>query len=141
MKSTQERLSVSYCRPTTDDEWTTLLGYVPSPENTICGWAEDFGPIEHERPLEWMTEEIPVPHFTDLTQDRIASWRLEDDGFVFYASTGQHVLHTTGLKRYHVTLPPMSNTVKVDVWDGDKGIEADNVTTYTDLLTLIHLVG
>jgi hypothetical protein len=85
--------------------------------------------------------EIPVSNFIDLLNDSIVPWRLELDGFVFYESTGQHILHTNGLKRYHVTLPPMSNTVKVDAWDGDKGITADGITTYTELITLIRLIG
>jgi len=141
MKSTQERLAESYCRPQTEEEWVSLIGYVPVIGHTLCAWSDGFGAIEHENHLYWMTTEVPVSHFIDLMHDRLAPWRLAEDGFVFYASTGQHVLHTNGLKRYHVTLPPISNTVKVDVWDGDKAIEADNVSTYTQLLTLIELIG
>jgi len=151
MKSTNERLAESYCRPKTEEEWQSVcdgldwgfdVQYVLRKYNggaVAYGWiapimTEQFGRVE-------LGTEIPVSHFTDLMHDRLATWRLEEDGFVFYASTGQHVLHTNGLKRYHVTLPPISNTVKVDVWNGDKGIEADNVTTYTDLITLIRLIG
>jgi predicted RNA binding protein YcfA (HicA-like mRNA interferase family) len=136
MKSTAERLSESYCRPNEID-WKAIE------------LIDDERVIRHYR--DWSIcatvgsllgrTEIPVSHFIDLMRDSIVPWRLEEDGFVFYRSTGQHVLQTNELKRYHVTLPPMSNTVKVDVWDGDKGITADGITTYTDLLTLIRLIG
>jgi len=157
MKSTAQRLAKSYCRPQTEEEWELLSPYFKNEVtfySNVDSWQKDFEECGHvyffqhfngmlsysKHPIKERTE-IPVSHFLDLMHDRIAPWRLEDDGFVFYASTGQHVLHTTGLKRYHVALPPMSNTVKVDVWDGDKGIEADNVSTYTDLITLIRLIG
>ena len=137
MKSTAQRLGESYCKPQTEEEWAKF-GLIPLSGHYVA-WLGGEPTLISGKFAD--RTEIPVPHFTDLTQDRLATWRLEEDGFVFYASTGQHVLHTNGLKRYHVTLPPMSNTVKVDVWNGDKAITADGVTTYTQLLTLIELIG
>jgi len=136
MKSTSQRLGQSYCRPI-KEEWDTF-GLIPLSGHFVA-WLGGEPTLVSGKFAN--RTEIPVPHFTDLIHDTIASWRLEDDGFVFYASTGQHVFHTNGLKRYHVTLPPMSNTVKVDVWNGDKAIEADNVSNYTELITLMRLIG
>jgi len=137
MKSTQERLSESYCRPTTPEEWE-VFGLIPLSGHYVT-WLGGEPTLISGKFAD--RTEIPVSHFLDLLHDRIVPWRLEEDGFVFYASTGQHVLYTTRLKRYHVTMPPISNTVKFYLWSGDKAIEADNIITYTDLLTLIRLIG
>jgi hypothetical protein len=136
MKSTAQRLSEVYCRPN-PEEWD-LFGLIP-----LTGHYVAFIGGEPTLISGKFAErvEVSVSHFIDLLNDSIVLWRIEEDGFMFYESTGQHVLHANGLKRYHVTLPPMSTTVKVDVWDGDKGITANGITTYTDLLTLIRLIG
>ena len=154
MKSTAQRLCESYCRPITEEEWAMFVGKNNVPSNALQlskqGYdtlffhdlgASMFMKFEPAKRRMGIRREVGLNQMADLLHDRIAPWRLEEDGFVFYASTGQHVLHTNGLKRYHVTLPPMSNTVKVDVWNNDKAITADGATTYTQLLTLIELIG
>ena len=136
MKSTAERLKSSYCVPK-GAEWDAF-GLIPLSGHYVT-WLGGEPTLISGKFAD--RTEIPVTHFIDLLHDRITPWRLEEDGFEFYSATGQHVFHTKGLKRYHVTMPPMSNKVKVDVWTGDKAIEADKITTYTDLITLIKLIG
>jgi hypothetical protein len=131
MKSTQERLAESYCRPQTEEEWVLLIGYVPESGHTLCAWSGDFGAMEHETPLYWMTTEIPVPHFINLLHDRIAPWRLEEDGF-------------EKVDKFTYTKHPHSwQTVTVDLHLKQIRImdsAFNNVNTYTQLLTLIEMI-
>ena len=147
MKTTAQRLSEVYCRPKTD-EWEEVLTWDEHLTKSLpivsWDWAMDGKcyPIsrnENHHTLKDRTE-IPVTHFIDLLQDKIAQWRLEEDRLLWHSSINQYVI-SIGSKRYHVTSPPISNTVKVDVWSGDISITADGCKTYTDLLTLIKLIG
>jgi hypothetical protein len=143
MKTTKERLAESWCRPKTDEEWTLLLSYVPSPDNTICAWADDFGLIEHENTLDWMTEEIPVPHFIDLFHDKIARWRLEEDGFeqICKPTCVTHHLTLSDGAIVQVTSGRDVSVIEKNEFKGDDHILFQGVRTYTDLITLIRLIG
>jgi hypothetical protein len=82
--------------------------------------------------------EIPVPHFTDLLRDTIAPWRLAEDGFqtmngIVYALELRPVIDGETVAR-RITV--ITDTGKVYLSDGPT-----NVTTYTQLLTLIRLIG
>jgi hypothetical protein len=133
MKSTAERLSESYCRPNEID-WKAIE------------LIDDERVIRHYR--DWSIcatvgsllgrTEIPVSHFIDLLNDSIAPWRLEEDGF----QTMSGIVHTLELRPVidgetvarRITV--ITDTGKVYLNDGPT-----NVTTYTQLLKLIELIG
>ena len=87
--------------------------------------------------------EIPVPHFTDLLRDTIAPWRLAEDGF--------HAHPWRGTTMYELPIPDRNMSISivddvVTAWNDadDKanlGLPMNGLTTYTDLLTLIRLIG
>ena len=135
MKSTQERLAESYCRPQTEEEWA-MFGLIPLIGHYVAWLGGEPTLISgkfRDRTL------IPVPHFIDLMHDRIAPWRLEEDGFnqiTPYLQTRQYcfdfVTVTFEAENVHVTIPDRL---------GAFGIRRCNVTTYTQLLTLIEHIG
>lgn len=143
MKTTQERLAESFCRPNTEEETERLMD-----ASRFCGFSwnvwihegnwlyfvdgEEFN-LSGE--LEGRTE-IPVQHFIDLLTDSIAAWRLEDDGFT-KDEVGDFCFDTTlgGV---------------IISWDADgcavfyserTDAHIGSIPTYTDLLTLIRLIG
>jgi hypothetical protein len=141
MKSTAERLSESYCRPRTVEERKALLDAARNVSRFVFDenptWPEfsksangnaygfTYSEADNDR------TEIPVSHFIDLLNDAIdAPWRLLDDGFNVSAKEGYYTGHSSSL-------------VFVDrrgvVWLNNRKL--NNVTTYTDLLTLIRLIG
>jgi hypothetical protein len=81
--------------------------------------------------------EIPVPHFLDLLHDRLATWRLAEDGFTTLGGLVYSKRFTIdsedGKTTRRVTV--MTDTGRVYLGEGPT-----NVTTYTDLLTLIRLI-
>jgi hypothetical protein len=166
MKSTQERLSEVYSRLSDENreaekqqlrEAAALAGYygcvslthsyfggLPKPSEytfrtsvngMIRGEAGKY--FEDESKGRGKTE-IPVSHFIDLLNDSIVSWRLVNDGF----NTMCGIVHTLELRPVidgetvvrKITV--ITDTEKVYLNDGPT-----NVTTYTDLLTLIRLIG
>jgi hypothetical protein len=138
MKSTNERLAKSYCRPQTEEEWVSLIGYAPAIGHTLCAWSDGFGAIEHENHLYWMTTEIPVSHFIDLIHDRLAPWRLEEDGFTTLGGSVYSKRFTIDSEDGKITrtITVITDNGRVYLNDG-----ATNVSTYTQLLTLIQLIG
>ena len=137
MKSTQERLSESYCRPKTEDETERLMDASRSCGFSWNVWIHegnwlyfvDGDEFNLSGELEGRTE-IHVQHFIDLLNDRIAPWRLEEDGFdikdgitYFETVAGSFRIEPDGEVSHIVT----GRTANVD--------------TYTDLLTLIRLIG
>ena len=138
MKSTQERLNKSYCRPTTEEEWAkftvsrfTSLGYA----STYVYFYNDpdLDMVQRIKSDTWIPSgltEIPVSHFIDLLNDSIVPWRLEEDGFdiqdgitYFETVAGSFRIEANGEVSHIVT----GRTANVD--------------TYTDLLTLIRLIA
>jgi hypothetical protein len=81
--------------------------------------------------------EIPVPHFTDLLRDTIAPWRLAEDGFKAYADGHMYNINV------HTDLHIGAYGIYIRARDAGEEVEIDlnNIKTYTDLLTLIRLIG
>ena len=143
MKSTAQRLGESYCKPTTEEEWKQVSGVFPlgkrfcHQKDAKAYWVEGLigvvsDIVQHDR------TEIPVAPFTDLLHDRIAPWRLEEDGFnqiTPYVQTRQYffdfVTVTFEAENVHVTIPDRL---------GAFGIRRCNVTTYTKLINLIEMI-
>lgn len=83
--------------------------------------------------------EIPASQFIDLVHDQIAPWRLEDDGFHQVTPYGETKMYYFDF----VTITIESNNVHVTIPDrlAAFGVRKCKVTTYTQLLTLIELIG
>jgi hypothetical protein len=138
MKSTAERLSEAYCRPN-NSEWVDLIGYVPNRDTDICAvWDIEYGVTDADALETHGLSEIPTDHFTDLLRDTIVPWRLLEDGF----QTMNGIVHTLELRSVIDSqtvarrVMVITDTGKVYLHDGPT-----NVTTYTQLLTLIELIG
>jgi hypothetical protein len=145
MKTAQERLSESYCRPMTEDETERLMdasrscGFSWNVWNHKGKWLyfADGDEFNLSGELDGRTE-ITVSHFIDLLKDSIVPWRLVNDVF----NTVGEIVHTLELRPVidgetvvrKITV--ITDTEKVYLNDGPT-----NVTTYTDLLTLIRLIG
>jgi len=148
MKSTQERLAESYCRPKTEgdvsklltpirsdfDKSHVLVGYITN--GNIWSIYRRFAEVKDDNRTE-----IPVSYFLDLLHDRIAPWRLEEDGFEFITWEGgdYHWLENISQKGINIKIELLSNYVTV-LRDMD-AIPFEGITTYTDLITLIRLIG
>jgi len=140
MKSTAQRLAESYCKPKTEEEWVSLIGYVPAIGHTLCAWSDGFGAIEHENHLYWMTTEIPVSHFIDLLHDKIAPWRLAEDGFAYLTPMIEVATYPIG----NVTVCFHEGKTSVILDPNDSPWHShvcSGVKTYTDLITLMRLIG
>lgn len=143
-------LDNSYCVPKTKEDWA-LLGRGESHNFAIKGdrafYAYDID--EGDNPYriamillkdignhDWLTNEIPVPHFLDLVHNRIAPWRLEEvggeqseDGNAWLIECGQIIcvgFYSDG-------------GVSVSIHYDYASIPA-YITTFTDLLTLIKFL-
>ena len=132
MKSTQERLSQVYCVPKTANNWINLLGFDQSGHAEFCKYSNNLGAIPSDNTIG-RTTEIPVSHFIDLLNDSIVAWRLEEDGFD--VSRLPYLKHIQGQWDEHII--GVTETGKFVFIHGKQM----NVTTYTDLLTLIRLIG
>jgi len=133
MKPTAQRLSEVYCRPTTEGECKLLgiekvnIGY------DICqSWRGGLA-----RYIDKGRTQIPVSRFIDLIQDAICAWRLEQDGFkvsgddrIFSMNAHTDVFVTD----YGIFMRARDRSDEVEVW-------CNGVKTYTQLLTLIELIG
>jgi hypothetical protein len=144
MKSTQERLNKSYCRPT-KNEWRALGIECPFRNSAVVKRFNDSS-----MDVTWtdypelpnLRQEIPVSHFIDLLSDSIVPWRLEEDGFTetdFETCLGYEFALPNG-----VTIQ-ITQGLDVAVIEGD-GLRRNLILfqgckTYTDLLTLIRLIG
>jgi hypothetical protein len=81
---------------------------------------------------------IPVSHFIDLTHDRLTPWRLADDGFDTIGGVVYSKHFTIDSEYGKIT---RKVTVITDTGRVYLGAGPTNVSTYTDLLTLIRLIG
>jgi len=144
MESTDRRLNEVHCRPTGDDIETVcralgLKGQLSVQANTIFYVTNGQWSAVQKKPGAFTgREEIPVSHFLDLLHDRITPWRLEEDGFdtiggVVYRKQFMLKGDDGGIRRI---ITVITDTGRVYLNDGPT-----NVTTYTQLLTLIELIG
>jgi hypothetical protein len=145
METRKERLLRTFCIAKTEAEADSIMDAARSNEswnvwdhNGKWLYFEDGDEFNIEGELEDRTE-IPVPRFIDLLRDRITPWRLEEDGLELvtpWVQTRQYCLDfvtvTFEAENVHVTIPDRL---------GAFGIRRCNVTTYTQLLTLIELIG
>jgi hypothetical protein len=131
MKTTQERLSEVYCKPKTVDEWRQVSGYtVDEGDYNNAVYDAEIGVIDAlDSEIDGLTE-IPVSYFIDLLKDSIVQWRLEEDGFDIQE----------GITYFETVAGSFRIEADGDVSHIVTGRTA-NVDTYTDLLTLIRLIG
>lgn len=128
MKTTAQRLSEVYCRPKTD-EWRHFEK-LSDDDDIVIKWGGEVitTTLKNLGSISKRKSEIPVTHFIDLLQDKIASWRLEEDG----------ILGWTYIRRG-------DGSIKWEVWVTDGYAELNgkelNITTYTGLLMLIKLIA
>jgi len=148
MKTTAERLSEVYCRPTVEqgirmlnyNEWTdearSDLKKRISCEPFVVflngnRFAFRFGKSISDA-IEGKNE-IPQSHFIDLIEDKIVEWRLVEDGF-------ENTEYGYRLNLILVVHPDPSTGLQVEI-DNDMPVTiSTNCKTYTDLLTLIRLL-
>ena len=130
------RLDNSYCVPNTEDEWSAIDALNPRIELRMKG-AFVYTLKEHGKRRLWVchrekgnAKEIPVSKFLDLYHDRIAPWRLEEVGFE----------HGHELKLAHCNVLFWSGDGDdIDI-DKDGSLIPVNITTFTELLTLIRFL-
>jgi hypothetical protein len=134
MKSTTQRLGESYCKPQTEEEWAKF-GLIPLSGHYVAWLGGE--PTLISGKFRDRTE-IPVPHFIDLTHDRLAPWRLEEDGFTTLGGLVYSKRFTMYSEDGKITrrVTVVTDTGRVYLGEGPT-----NVTSYTDLLTLIRLIG
>ena len=141
----------TYCKPNIE-EWEKITALLKSIEKYYwrkydndgnCFLHDDTVYLSNGTIGDWNTRtEIPVQHFIDLIEDKIVAWRLEEDGFGRMSPDAD---------RYEYEIDPANNRslmVKCDgeVWlsifvFGNEVRHPCNVKTYTQLLTLIELIG
>jgi hypothetical protein len=136
MKTTAQRLSEAYCRPTTEEEWEQF-GYFPS---IYCLYISSISGHIQLTDNDWAESnrsKIPVQHFQDLLNDSIVGWRLKEDGF----ESHEYGYVSIKVKDAWVTIDTISE-MTVHVEDSENAsIKFAGIKTYTQLLTLIELMG
>lgn len=143
MKTTAERLSEVYCRPKTEEEWVDCIPWLNgdpmlSDIAKTSFFAFGDGTISKE-PNEGINE-IPVTHFIDLLQDKIVPWRLEEDGF----SHNTPMIEVASYPMGNITVCFHEGNVSVILDPNDSPWHSHickGCKTYTELLTLIKLIG
>ena len=126
-------LENSYCVPRAVEECKALRVKVIYKGTPICkSWRGDL--------LAQYTDndrtEIPVPHFLDLLHDRIAGWRLEDAKFDKHPKDNKYALKCDGSS----VIVDFEFGVDVFAYCKPNIILFPNITTFTDLLTLIRML-
>lgn len=127
-------LQNSYCVPKTEDEWRKVM---PAAIGKVSFGAVWFahGSLHNINPaqLEYGGRtEIPVQHFLDLLHDRIAPWRLKEVGFVPFPDE-----HNTAMMRWENDAQYTVEVIGGGVYVNNASY---NITTFTDLLTLIKFL-
>ena len=127
MKTTAQRLSEVYCRPTNEREWNML------PDRNLWCRNENavFGLIDFEKQKVKGKTEIPAQHFIDLIEDNIVAWRLVEDAIERGGT--KETARIIYVNQYHII------SVKKDMAVELNG-RPTNLKTYSDLLTLICLL-
>ena len=151
MKTTAQRLSEVYCRPN-NSEWVDLIGYVPNRDTaTYAVYDGELRVIDaNESEVTYLTE-VQSSHFIDLLQDKIVPWRLEEDGIkcVGFSADGGSSMHGLNLTDKASALMvrfPIDGShpvIRLGQFDEEKfnQVTFKGCATYTDLLTLIKLIG
>lgn len=127
-----------YCSPKTDEEWMSLLGYIPSDSCTRCVYYEDFGMLEIDSENEDLVNfdgmsEIEVSKFLDLAHDRITPWRLRELDFKMTPSYSM----VNGEKQWMYWKGTLTVTTDYASAGGGSPLY---LKTFTDLLTLIKFL-
>ena len=134
-------LENSYCVPRTVKEWVECVPWLnddplAKPPNDIskCSFVAFADGTISKEPREGMTE-LPVHRFLDLLHDRIVPWRLEERGF-------NNPFDDTYTLRLEHDWDGIIVTRVIRVIGGKVSVNGDdvNVTTFTDLLTLIRML-
>ena len=132
-------LGNSYTVPMTLEEWVQCVPWLkddPIAEDVAkCAFvAFGDGKIAKE-PREGMVR-LSVPRFLDLLHDRIVPWRLEEVGFVnLYLNKNVWKL------QFRLTSLVCNTEMNITSIEGECGEEIPlNITTFTDLLTLIRML-
>ncbi len=133
MKTTAQRLSESYCRPTTEEEWAQF-GYFPS---IYCLYISSISGHIQLTDNDWAESnrsKIPVQHFQDLRNDSIVGWRMEEDGFdVSKLPFTKKV--TSELHEIHsIQVTETGKFVFLNGWS------MSGCKTYTQLINLIEMI-
>ena len=130
MKTTKQRLSEVFCRPTTEEWNNPILLKCRSffSGMDVCG-------VGHFNQKD--RTEITVDKFIDLINDTIADWRLQEDGFKvsgndLMLSMNAHTL--LFVTKYGIFIRATSASDEVEVW-------CNGIKTHTQLITLIELIG
>jgi len=137
MKSKAQRLAESYCRPQTEEECLSLKVSRSFIGDAVVYTRDGEISVYDVRDMEGMTE-IPVSHFIDLLHDRIAPWRLTEDGFATAAHGAGDYKFNTLMGDVIISWDSLGDAMLITM-DTDEPLE--NIATYTDLLTLIRLIG
>ena len=148
-------LNNSYCVPKTKEDWA-LFGHKSVPKFAVEGeryfyaikdgsdgdfdYLCEMGAFDGKfgSRFDWLTNEVTATKFLDLLHDRITPWRLEEIGFINrvfdHTLVLQHVWNEVLVQRV-ITVCGSQNNIVVR-FDG----EPVNITTFTDLLTLIKFL-
>jgi hypothetical protein len=151
MKSTAERLSEVYCKTTTYKKMREVIGSCDESVGfgSYCGlpnsdsemffyYSESDGYVRVENNKPDCTK-IPVQHFIDLLKDNIAAWRLEEDGFNFFMGKFPYYeFHPRKRIKLSWSETTKDSGVALELPDDAEWL---NIKTYTQLLTLIELIG
>jgi hypothetical protein len=144
MKTTAQRLSEVYCRPK-KHEWKEVLTWDEHLTKSLpivsWDWAMDgkcypISRTENHYTLKDRTE-IPVTHFIDLLHDKIVPWRLEEDEFITEEHNNSPRSIFIDRSTVYIKNGAMINRGLVTV----KFVPFPGCKTYTDLITLIKLIG
>jgi len=144
MKSTSQRLAESYCRPQTEEEWKKVAGIRPlgkrfcHQKDAKSYWIENLIGVVSDDTVPHDRTEIPVSHFINLLHDRIAPWRLEEDGFATAAHGAGDYKFNTLMGDVIISWDSLGDAMLITM-DTDEPLE--NIATYTDLITLMRLIG
>lgn len=137
MKPTARRLSEVYCRPKTEEECIALNMHKSNVGVAVCKSILNDGLTGFNGSGR---TEIPVTHFIDLLQDKIVPWRLEEDGF----SHNTPMIEVASYPMGNITVCFHEGNVSVILDPNDSPWHSHickGCKTYTDLLTLIKLIG
>jgi hypothetical protein len=150
MKTTQERLSESFCVPKTESEWNLLGLKKPEPwdffYNNQMKYVHSIkGAITYGRyPYE---KAISVYKYADLSNDSIVPWRLKEDGFNITDSGKAQLIMKSPIQERHgevgikIVFDPLSKEAFVTLHIGGVAFPFDGVKTYTNLIALFELIG
>lgn len=131
---THTTLNNSYCAPTDKSEWSDLFPTTSIPKFQVYvmhdGVRHHFVARRPSNHLHW--KEISVTRYLDLLHDRIVPWRLEEAGFVPFPDE-----HNTAMMRWENDAQYTVEVIGGGVYVNNASY---NITTFTDLLTLIKFL-